>query len=40
MARKEIGYEKKSSCVLQCQWDRGNYYVEIRFQDTSEDWEP
>jgi hypothetical protein len=33
--------EKKTSCVLQLQWDWCNYCVEIRCQDTtSEDWEP
>jgi hypothetical protein len=40
MARKELGSAKKTSFVLQLQWD---WYscVEIRSQDTtSEDWEP
>jgi hypothetical protein len=41
MARKELGCEKKTSSVLQLQWDWHNYCVEIRCQDTtSEDWEP
>jgi hypothetical protein len=40
MARKELGCAKKTSCVLQLQWDWYNYCVEIRCQDTtSEDWE-
>jgi hypothetical protein len=41
MARKELGYVKKISYVLQLQWDWYNYCVEIRCQDkTNEDWEP
>jgi hypothetical protein len=39
MEREELGCEKKTSYVLQLQWDWYNYYVEIRCQDTtSEDW--
>jgi hypothetical protein len=41
MAWKELGGEKKTSFVLQLQWDWYNYCVEIRCQDTtSEDWKP
>jgi hypothetical protein len=32
---QECGCEKKTSCVLQLQWDCHNYYVEIRYQDTT-----
>jgi hypothetical protein len=40
MARKEIDGAKKTSCVLQLQWDWYNYCVESRCQDaTNEDWE-
>jgi hypothetical protein len=40
MARKELGYEKKTSRVLQLQWDWYDYCAEIRCEDTtSEDWE-
>jgi hypothetical protein len=35
MARKELGYDKKTSCVLQSQWDWYNYCVETRCQDTT-----
>jgi hypothetical protein len=35
MARKELGYAKKTSCVLQLQSDWYNYCVEIRCQDTT-----
>jgi hypothetical protein len=39
-ARKELDRAKKTSCVLQLQWDWYNYCVEIRYQDTTrEDWE-
>jgi hypothetical protein len=41
MTRKELGYKKETSCVLQLQWDWYNYCVKIRCQDTtSEDREP
>jgi hypothetical protein len=41
MAKKELGYEKKTSYVPQLQRDWYNYYIEIRCQDTtSEDREP
>jgi hypothetical protein len=41
MEIKELGYKKKSSCVLHLQCDWYNYCVKIRCQDTtSEDWEP
>jgi hypothetical protein len=41
MARKELDCAKKTSYVLQLQWDWYNYCVEIRCQDmTSKDWEP
>jgi hypothetical protein len=41
MARKELDCAKKTSCVLQLQWDWYNYYAEDRYQDTtSEDGEP
>jgi hypothetical protein len=41
LARKELGCEKETSCVLQLKWDWHNYCVEIRCQNTtSEDWEP
>jgi hypothetical protein len=40
VALQKCGYEKKTSCVLQLQWDWYNYCVEIRCQDaTNEDWE-
>jgi hypothetical protein len=35
MARKELGCTKKPSCVPQLQRDWYNYYVEIRYQDTT-----
>jgi hypothetical protein len=38
MARKELDCAKKTSCVLQLQWDWYNSSVDIRCQDmTSED---
>jgi hypothetical protein len=41
IARMELGCARKTSCVLQLQWDWYNYCVEIRCQDTtSKDWEP
>jgi hypothetical protein len=38
--KKKTGCEKKTSYVLQLQWDWYKYCVEIRRQDTTnEDWE-
>jgi hypothetical protein len=40
ITRKELGCAKKTSCVVQLQWDWYDYCIEIRCQDTtSEDWE-
>jgi hypothetical protein len=40
MARKELACAKKTSSMLQLQWDWYNYCTEIHCQDTtSEDWE-